>query len=131
MISQLDNKYVVGITVNDANDEIIFQVKDSPDSGVVEQYKMYHDRNCCESVYIEDITGNIQDLVGQQILSATENTSSDLPAKDEYDDSHTWTFYNIRTLKDTITIRWYGTSNGYYSERVDVVRVDDTLAFED
>lgn len=80
---------------------------------------MVHYQDCCESVQVEDIVGDVNDLVGGVVVSF-EEVDNDLPAKDRYDDSHTWTFYKIRTTKGDVTIRWYGTSNGYYSESVDV-----------
>lgn len=39
---------------------------------------------------------------------------------DEWD-SHTWTFYRFVTMLGTVTVRWLGESNGYYSESVDFV----------
>ena len=82
---------------------------------------MTHYRDCCESVYIEDIVGDLHDLIGETIVSIEEltNINNVPPTPEEADDSFTWTFYRIRTNKTTITIRWFGTSNGYYSEDVD------------
>lgn len=85
------------------------------------KFIMYHSQDCCESVSVEDICGDLQDLLGAEILLAEESTSNENPegAKvPEYQDSFTWTFYKISTIKGSVTIRWYGESNGYYGERV-------------
>lgn len=114
-------------------------------------YVMYHMQDCCESVYIEDIVGDLEDLINSPMLEAREDIhsrSSDNPYNEEFyqkfydseddfiigklnnfsnidlpiiDESSTWTFYNLRTLKGSVTIRWFGSSNGYYSESVDFV----------
>ena len=84
-----------------------------------EVYEMYHEQNCCESVYIESIDGDLTDIVGQLIVTAEESTK----CGSNEDESETWTFYRIGTPKDWIVIRWYGSSNGYYSENVDFYRV--------
>lgn len=83
------------------------------------RFELYHKRGCCEIVLIEDIVGDLEDLLRSPILKASEDTNADDPGKlKEDDDSYTWTFYNIATAKGHVTIRWYGTSNGYYSESV-------------
>lgn len=82
-------------------------------------YMMHHLQACCEDVRIDDICGDLDDLIGSPILSAKESTNSDLPPKYENDESYIWTFYLISTIKGSVTLRWYGESNGYYSESVD------------
>ena len=87
-------------------------------------YRMYHEQDCCECVEVEDICGDFADLIGTPVVDAFEKTNSEehpegFDAECRYlDDSFTWTFYTIRTKKGAVTIRWLGSSNGYYSESV-------------
>lgn len=84
------------------------------------KFLLHHDQDCCESVSIEDICGDVSDLIGEPILLAEESTSNEHPAGlDRPADSFTWTFYKLSTIKGSVTIRWFGESNGYYSESVD------------
>lgn len=80
------------------------------------RYVLYHDQDCCESVVVEEIVGDLTDLEKWPILVAREETNADGPELDE--ESYTWTFYNFATFKGYVTIRFLGTSNGYYSESV-------------
>ena len=115
----MEIKELIGKTLtkieNNNDEELVFYVDG------VKKYRMYHTPDCCESVMIEDIIGSLDDLVGSPILKASEDTFDKNPEgiEKEYQDSFTWTFYNISTIKGTATIRWYGESNGYYSESVD------------
>jgi hypothetical protein len=81
---------------------------------------MYHSQDCCESVYIESIVGELSDLVGSEILMAEEvsNEEYEKEHEPEYSESYTWTFYKFATIKGYVDIRWFGSSNGYYSEGV-------------
>jgi hypothetical protein len=102
------------------NEQILF----TDTSG--DTYRLFHYQDCCESVTVEDIIGDHTDLVGSPILMAEEVSSQDNPQgiEKEYQDySFTWTFYKLATIKGYVTIRWYGESNGYYSESVSFEQV--------
>ena len=76
-------------------------------------------------MHIESIVGDLNDLVGQKILKAEESRSSEPPsdityADGETPDSETWTFYKLASIKGYVDIRWFGSSNGYYSEEVEI-----------
>lgn len=92
------------------------------------KYKLYHRQDCCEEVRIEDICGDLNDLIGSEIVQAEENSNNDNPEGfkafvNEYQESFTWTYYRIATAKGQVVIRWYGESNGYYSESVDWTKI--------
>lgn len=86
--------------------------------------RFFHYQDCCESVYIEDICGDLEDLVGSPLLVAEEVSNYEAEPKYEGEESYTWTFYRFATQKGWVNVRWYGSSNGYYSESVSVEVVD-------
>jgi len=82
----------------------------------------YHCQDCCESVRIEDVCGDPADLIGVPLLVAEQCDNIDDPGKPgPYSDSYTWTFYRFATSKGSVTVRWLGESNGYYSESVNYI----------
>lgn len=99
-------------------DEIHFDFSDGS------KYRMFHNQDCCEKVLVEDIVGDLDDLVGVRIFQAYETSNFVERDKEGRTDGSTYTFYTILTMKNSITIRWCGTSNGYYSESVDFERID-------
>ena len=101
-------------------DKIIFYINNEL------RFEMYHDQCCCENVHIEDICGDIKDLIDSEILIADESSNKNYLNEDEEEPdfySETWTFYKLATIKGYVDIRWYGTSNGYYSEEVELYEI--------
>ena len=114
----LKGKILTNIEINEDEDEITF----TDSEGV--KYLMYHVQDCCEDVNIEDICGDINNLLNTPIVLAEEVINTGEVEDEGYTDySCTWTFYKLATIKGYVTIRWYGVSNGYYSETVDMVRL--------
>lgn len=103
-------------------------------------YRLFHIQDCCECVEVADVCGDWSDLVGVPILLAECNSwegpdqeppmdsvpvalrkvYEPLPSPFDYG-TQTWSFYRLATIKGAVTIRWYGSSNGYYSEKVTFV----------
>jgi hypothetical protein len=96
-------------SVKATDDEIHFELLGG------KAHRLYHSQDCCENVYVEEIHGDLDDLVGTPILLAEESSENNPTASE----SGTWTFYKLATQKGHVTIRFNGESNGYYSEGVD------------
>ena len=104
------------VELSKGGDEIRFTTHDN------QVYCMLHHQDCCETVLVDDVCGDVADLIGFEIVHFEERTNSgdedsdDKPS--EYSESFTWTFYDIQTTKGCVNIKWLGESNGYYSESV-------------
>jgi len=75
-----------------------------------------HDQDCCEEVVIDDIVGNLDNLLYNPLLRVDKKVYH---ADTNYGESETWTFYTLATIKGYVDIKWHDSSNGYYSESVD------------
>lgn len=119
-------------------DELIFICTDGS------QFKMSHLQSCCEGVWLEDIVGELDDLIGQEITLFEKRTDSysyemseEVPQKSkviqnkysfsdaEMQEYTQWTFYEIQCPRGSVTLRWYGNSNGHYSVEVDFEKIKE------
>jgi len=114
-MAQMLGKTFVQVTGSVGGNEMTFK------TATGERFMFAHSQDCCESVDINDIVGDLQDLVGEPLLVA-EQVQGETPVDfDQGDlDCVTWTFYKFATLKGYVDVRWLGESNGYYSENVDL-----------
>ena len=104
-------KKVVGVYCDKENFQIL------TDDGV---YAFYHEQSCCESVRLTQVGGINDKIIGSRIVIAEVVTGE----KDTEYGHITWGFYKIGTNKGMIDFRWCGESNGYYSETVDLVKIE-------
>jgi hypothetical protein len=101
----LIGKTITGIKVKKAGENtILFRTDDDV------TYYMYHEQECCESVYLEDVIGDLNCLIGSKILLAEAVSKNGGEDEDEYT---IWTFYKLATAKGYVTLRWCGVSESY------------------
>ena len=72
--------------------------------------EFYHEPACCETVTLNDVDGDLNDLRGGICNHAEEISQGDRELL--------WTFYRFGTEKGSVTLRWVGESNGFYSIKV-------------
>lgn len=112
MIGQTFSKVVY---INNSVDDFLRFIKENGTT-----YEFYYDHDCCAGCNIEDIVGNLQDLENSPLLQVEESSNRDDPPPKiaGFVESYTWTYYKFATIKGYVDVRWYGSSNGYYSESV-------------
>ena len=113
-VNQLTGKTITSITgMEEGSDSVVFVCADNS------EYMLFHEQDCCESVALNDIEGDLSDLIGSPVMLAEESYSQEQPMPPgDYVESFTWTFYRLATAKGFVVLRWLGESNGYYSEQV-------------
>lgn len=77
-----------------------------------------HPADYMADTHLADGGEDLQDLIGQKIIEFSERSNQTMKNPGQDEDTQTWTFYNIRTLKSTVSLRFYSTCNGYYSEDI-------------
>ena len=112
-MAQMLGKTFVQVTGSVDSDEMLFETAQG------ERFLFAHMQDCCETVRINDITGVLEDLVGEPLLIAEEVSGATEPDEEHYE-SYTYTFYKFATRKGYVDVRWLGESNGYYSESVEL-----------
>lgn len=110
-IEELKGEVLTNIDV--AGDEIMLTTQ----SG--RKVRIFHCQDCCESVSIHGIDGEVTKLLGKPLLDVSETNPDDAPAEGS-DESYTWTVHEFRVDDATVIVRWFGSSNGYYSESVSI-----------
>ena len=110
-MSDLKGLVFSNVYYDEENEKIVFTEK-----GTGKQIFMEHEQDCCEDVHVESIVGELSDLINSPITYSEqcESVTGEIPEEGTF----TWTFYKMATIKGWVDIRWYGESNGYYSEEV-------------
>ena len=105
---QLQGMTITAVVYKEVNESLLIHLN----THVLE---MIHHQECCESVYLADVVGSFEDLIGYPLLEVSESIIDIATA----DMSSTASYYNFKTVKASVQLRWVGESSGYYSETVD------------
>ena len=107
-VEQLKGMTITAVAYKEENESLLIHLN----THVLE---MIHRQDCCETVYLADVVGNFEDIIGYPLLEVSESIVS-TPTADE---STTASYYNFKTVKANVQLRWVGESNGFYSETID------------
>lgn len=84
------------------------------------KYLMTHEQCSSEEVWLEDVTGDWDDVIGCPITLA-EEVSGEFPLENSEDLE--WTFYKLGTSKGSVTLRWGCYTDTYYSTDVSLLKI--------
>lgn len=107
----MDTSILIDMTIANAEqrgDAIIIETSEG------RTFHFDHQQDCCESVYIENVIGDLSSLSGA-VVQHVRMDYVDLP--DTYGVS-TRTTLVLATDKGTVVGIWHGSSNGYYGTGV-------------
>lgn len=104
--------------MSEGSEEVVIKTKEGG------KLTLRYEQDCCASCSICQVDGDPLDLLGLPLIMAEEDGNvpeHDMKTEkgDEYgygDESFTWTFVKFASVAGYVTLRWYGSSNGYYSE---------------
>ena len=105
---QIQGMTITAVVYKEVNESLLIHLN----THVLE---MIHHQDCCETVYLADVVGSFEDLIGYPLLEVSESIVD--IATEDY--SSTASYYNFKTVKASVQLRWIGESNGYYSETID------------
>ena len=108
-VEQLTGMTITAVVYKESNESLLIHLN----THVLE---MIHQQDCCEIVYLADVVGSFEDLIGYPLLEVSESFAE---GELEGYESSTVSYYNFNTVKARVQLRWVGESNGYYSETVD------------
>ena len=136
VFKKLEGRIIMSVTGKVGDEEVLIKTA----CGIT--FRLYHQHDCCESVNLHDVDGDLQDLVGHKVVLASMESNAGNEHDDatgeewrqkpsEYSESWTWTFVKIQSMGASLTMRWLGESNGYYGEEVSVEATLDEDANSD